>query len=234
MVMKPFLIFTVLLMMIPLSFAQKRDCFRQHLLEAIKLNKDAMVSYGKLSMGASDRIFRRLIRAERIGLIFALYLDRKAQIYVENGIPLFCEEFIPIELSLGQLTKFIPPEEDFQIVTWSYIKKKLETAIDEGNFEKIRDAASEGIRIFEKQPHFYCMLRHVFESIYRISHFAPLRIEASKEIGLPSPKKIILKLIRLHVRSLKASNQIDEWSAPLQSQGIPILCRELPRIMEFD
>ncbi len=229
--MKIWLFLSVFLIVTERSHAQKRDCFRQHLLEAIKINQEAKSFYGELSKKTSDRIFRRLIRAERIGLIFAAPFDRKAQLYHKQGIPLFCDEFIPIPPSFTPPIRLPPPKEDFSNINWSDFRSDLNKAVDQGDFLEIQRSAMRGIKALEHYPQFYCMLRHVFESIYRISQFAPQRIEASSKLGLSSPKKIILKLIKLHVRSIRSSYEIDQWSAPLQLEGIPVLCHELPSLL---
>lgn len=209
------------------------NCFSLHIKESIEINQKRKPIYSKLTDGQSDKIFNVLLSGEYLSLIPAKYYDFKSRLYQDQGVPLFCYEF----MSMHATPDFDPdnrviPQEEFLEFDWVNVKAKLDLAVKDKDFVLIKKISLKAIHDLDKFPHYYCMLRHIFESIYRFAYFLPLQIEASEKAGLKSPLDLTMEMIKLQILSLVTSNKIDHWSAPIQKSGIPILCSELPRLLE--
>ena len=210
------------------------NCFKQHILESISINTKRKQDYAKLTEGRSNRIFNTLIAFETVTLAPASYFDLLARPYQKKGIELFCHEF----MSMNQAPQFdstnrIKPTETFKPFDWKFYKERIEIALKHGNENELKAVLVQALEELKSMPHFYCMTRHLLESIYRFAHFMPIRIEEAQAKGLKSPKKIFSDVIKLHLLGLKESHKIDLLSQPIQMSGIPILCSEVPNLL-FD
>jgi hypothetical protein len=78
------------------------------------------------------------------------------------------------------------------------------------------------------------MLRHLLGSALRISNQAP-RYEAQARAARirASPGAISRTMLDLHLRMLGEAARLDRAAAPLQAEGIPILCQDVPPIPPF-
>lgn len=209
------------------------ECFGQHLRESIEINKQRKKFYSNLTNGESNRIFNFLIISERISLLPAYYFDKKSKVYHENGIPLFCDEFMPMNISEEFMPEeFLIPEDEFGKFELKKYTEKLNWAIRNKNSYLVKKVSLDAIRDLEKYPSYYCMTRHILESIFRFIYFLPMQEQKSLDQSLKSPKNLVYKVISLHNLALKSSMLIDKWSAPIQKMGIPILCSELPKLLD--
>jgi hypothetical protein len=75
------------------------------------------------------------------------------------------------------------------------------------------------------------MSRHLIESIYRFAHFIALREEEAKNVGASSPRDLMFDVMKVHLLGMMGSYEIDEWSGPIQEEGIPVLCSEIPDLL---
>ena len=82
-------------------------------------------------------------------------------------------------------------------------------------------------------PNFHCMLRHLLESILRISNLAPIHEQKAEAIGMLSTRALSLLLVRLHLLTLEFGVQLDRFAAPVQADGVPIICRDVPPIIDI-
>lgn len=208
-------------------------CFSDHLHESILINSLRSPLYHKLTNGRTDKIFKTLIRSERLSLFFARYFDFKARAYHKAGVPLFCDEFMPMNAtSEFEFERRIIPSEEFGYFDWQSYQIRLNKAVKLRDIESIKSISMEAIKSLNDFPSYYCMTRHMFESIYRFAYYAPIQEEASLIHGLKSSMSLSIKAIKLQLRSIDTSYKIDQWSAPIQKEGIPILCAELPRLLD--
>lgn len=209
------------------------ECFAHHVKESIVINSVRKPIYSYLTNGESDKIFNFLIGAERISLIPASYYDWRAKKYQENGVPLFCYEF----KSMNSTPDFDPdrrviPKETFEPFDWKSVERNLKLAVDRRSVIEVKRVTMKAIRDLEAYPSYYFMLRHMLESVYRFAYFLPMQEEAALAAGLKSPRDLTFGMIKLHLLSLVSSYQVDQWSAPIQKEGIPILCSELPTLLD--
>ena len=82
----------------------------------------------------------------------------------------------------------------------------------------------------EDYPNFHCMVRHLLESMLRISNLAPIHEREATELGLPPTRDLSWTLVRMHTLVLTEAVEVDGLAAPLQAEGLPIICRDVPPI----
>jgi hypothetical protein len=90
-------------------------------------------------------------------------------------------------------------------------------------------------------PRFFCMGRHLVESLVRIAALAPRYEETRIQRKVKSsPLPISRGLIESHLTLLATTGEavgqpgLDTWAAPLQAKGIPIICNDVPPIPDPD
>lgn len=211
------------------SNSYKAFCFKNHVKESIAINKDRKKLYSKLTDGKSDRVFGELIAYERLTLIPATFYDLKVLKYQKEGIDLFCKEFLPLNHSPMQdeaPRNF--PQETFSIINWKQIQRNTSLALDSGDVAEVKKVSLQALVELQSQPSYYCLTRHFIESIYRFAHFLPLRRAQAKAKGLKDPKNIIFSVMKTHTQGLRGSFAIDVKSRPIQENGIPMICAEMP------
>jgi len=219
------------LSLVPVSKASDNiGCFEKHIKQSITLNQKLRIRYAEETQNQSDKIFNQLIAAEKISLLVARKFDHDARAYQKNGIDLLCQEFKDLnDPSVIVSNQSQDPMKPFE---WKKHYRLIALAINSKDPSKIQKAALVALKEIETQPNYYCFLRHMFESIYRISYYIETREEQSKRALLKSPKNMLLKILNLHKKSLRFANHIDQLSAPIQENGIRILCNELPNLLE--
>lgn len=211
----------------------EKNCFSEHIRESIHINETRKPIYSSLTNGRSEGIFKLLLTSERFTLPVAKFYDWRAEDFQKNGVPLFCYEFMSMNATPAfNPQELVVPKEKFVSYDYRPVKQMLLAAIRAKDISEIKLVAYEAVAELEKTPEYHCMLRHMLESIYRFAYFLPKQIEAAESRGLKSPLGMSLEVMRLHALSLGTSNHIDEKSAPIQEDGIPILCSELPRLMD--
>ena len=82
----------------------------------------------------------------------------------------------------------------------------------------------------EMQKHYYCMLRHIIESIRRIAFLIPMHEQRAKELQIKAPTAYSFFLLKTHRWVLSESKKLDEAIVPIQQDGIPFLFQDLPHI----
>lgn len=206
---------------------------RRHLREAIALNRTRRPLYAHLSEGATRKYTARLIFFEKMALIPAWYFDWKGDWYQRRGVPFIKEDFVEMALT-PVFAPLYPAGMDYaaplKTVDLFFFKKTLKSNAKSCNFKQIVLICQQLLRELQKQPHLYCMLRHLVESIHRVAHLAPLHAERCEKLGLPLTVEHSRRLIRAHIWLLGAAKRMDEQVAVIQNKGIPFLYQDLPAI----
>lgn len=218
------------------AVSPKQECFREHLREAIAINKARRPLYARLSNYHSNEISDRLIAGEQLAK-FASYLfhnfDAQAERYQEKGINIVCDEFVSMSLTprfeaYGPMPH--PDLRQFRELDPYIIRRSLSRAIDDGYPQTVA-TAKHWINVIEKSDvRFNCMTRHLLESVGRIAKLAPGHIQKAKSMGLKSPQRLSDSMISSHLLMLPESVALDVLAAPIQAQGIQILCQDVPPI----
>lgn len=210
----------------------QKNCFTEHILESIHINKERKKHYSELTDGASDRIFNLLIGYEYLTLVPAKFFDLKAKPYQKKGMELFCHEFVSMDRAPSfDPNKKIFPSEKMANFSWRDYKEKISDAIKRDDIESASNLLISGMLELKDMPHYYCMTRHLLESIYRFAYFIPIREEEAYQLGIKSPRKMMKNVMKAHLLGLRDSIKIDKWSYPIQKNGIPLLCSELPNLL---
>ena len=216
--------------------APESRCMERHLREAAALNRERMPLYDSLSGGRSRGISRRLIWTERLALPVAWYIDWRAREFQRAGIPIVCDDFVPMAHTPAFRPRADdpPPLSGFVPADARRIRRTVERALDRDGFPAASEALSAELRALEGTPRFHCMLRHLLESGLRISNQAPRYAEAAEDQGgVRSPAELSRALLDLHLGMLGEAAKLDARAAPLQAEGIPILCQDVPPIPPF-
>lgn len=204
--------------------------FERHIREAIELNRRRAPLYAAASQGASRPISRGLVRAERVLLPFARWLDRRALRYDRAGTPILDDLFVSMstvpEFS-ARVPAYPPPRLSPDLRA---LRRSLRGRVSGIPDAEVTAALQREIDRLAAEPHYWCMLRHLLESLRRIAAFAPHHEAEARAAGLPSPLWIHRLLFRGHIAVLGAALRLDRRALPLQQRGIPILCRDLPPI----
>jgi hypothetical protein len=210
-------------------------CMETHLREAAALNRARMGAYSRLAEGRSRGLSRRLIWAERLAIPIAWYVDRRAEPFLRAGIPIVCDDFVPMSGTPPLTLSAADPlsAEPFLAADARRIARAVRTAMQEGGFPATSKTIRAELERLESAPIRHCMLRHLLESALRISHQAPLYAARARELGVADPGSLSRLMLDLHLAVLGEAARMDRRAAPLQAEGIPILYHDVPPIPPF-
>lgn len=215
--------------------AQESGCMARHLREAVRLNKERMPLYSELTGGRSRAISRRLIWAERFAMPAARYVDWRARKFQRLGIPVVCADFEPMERTpaFRPRTDDPPPLSAFAPADARRIARAVERAYRGGGFAGASAALEGEIEALSGVPAFHCMTRHLLESALRITNGAQGYAADADSRGVASPARLSRTLLSMHLSILGEAARLDRRAAPLQAEGIPIVCQDVPQIPPF-
>jgi len=208
-------------------------CFRTHMAEAIELNLDRMPLYADLTDGVSRPISASLILGELASLAVSDAVDGAARPYQAEGVCIVCDDFVSMETvpAFRETFEFDPlPISEFEPLDPARLVDLILDTYACGGFEGLSDALEAEIEELEAFPNFHCMVRHLLESILRMSNLAPLHDREATRLGLPSTRDLSWSLVRMHTLVFAAAVEVDATAAPLQAEGLPIICRDVPPI----
>ena len=184
-------------------------------------------------------ISNQLILSEALSLLLAPRLDRKARLFQEKGISLMCDEFESMELApVYRKNAPIPaplpdawrkedrPARYADEIRTAFHKTEQGTT----DFGVTLAAADKALGELSEIPAYFCMTRHLVESIARAAKLAPIHMERAQKLGLSSPESISRTYIQLQLIALEMALTLDGRAAQYQSRGIPIICQDVPPI----
>ncbi len=203
-------------------------CFGQHISDALTLNKERRPLYSQATDGQSEAISRRLIRSEELTLAFAKYFDLRAYHYESKGVPVLCDGFVSMSKTPAFVAVKTVPQSDFVITDPKAIKNRIVQAYLMGGFDGIVTAIDRELEPLNIEPAYDCMVRHILLSIRRFALQVNAHNVEAKDLNLPSTDSFTWALIKSHLLSLPSMTKLDRLAQPLQSQGIPILCNDVP------
>ncbi len=208
-------------------------CIRQHLKDAIKINKKRRPLYKALTDGKSKKLSNSLIFSEKLSLSYAFIFDLSAKKYQKRGIPLFCLDFIDMkEIADFQAGSEVPEYkyESLEKINTKEIIANIKKSLKKRSFKGVQDYMQLELKNFEEEKKYNCLAKHVLESIQRSAFLAPHYIQASEMIGMKSPKKLLENNIKIQAMSLKIFSRIDKKAAKFQEEGVSIICNDIPHI----
>lgn len=212
--------------------APSSRCMEIHLREAAHLNRERMPRYSALTGGRSRGISRRLIWTERLAIPVAWYVDWRARSFLRAGIRVTCDDFVPMAHTPAFRERMPdpPPLSAFVPSDPRRIRRTVGAAYRSGGFPAASIAIEREIGQLHARPAVHCMMRHLLESALRISNQATVYEAQARERGLRSPAGVSRLMLNLHLSTLGGAAELDRRAAPLQAEGIPIICQDVPPI----
>lgn len=205
--------------------------FTDHVKESIVINKERKIFYSELSDGKSDAAFRKLIFLERLMISQTFFYDLRASWYQRRGVPVLKDEFVPM-IALPEIDPDAPaPSEEIKNIPWKDYRKEIRSLILKRDRNALLAKSLEIIHEMEKQKDYWCLTRHLVESIYRVAWFLPERIKASQEKIIRSPENLLWGIMKYHLVGFPHFVKVDRLAAPVQKAGIPMICSELPDLL---
>ena len=205
----------------------------RHLKEAIDLNTERMPLYGKLTDGVSVKYSKRLIFYERLALSGAWIFDRVGDRLQGKGVPYMKAEFVEMALT-PKFSETYPAHIDYekslQQVDVRPFKKQIKEQTNKRDFNAVVHTCHHFLEGLNQQPHVYCMLRHLIESLGRIAFMIPVHQEKCASLNLKFPIRYSIFLLHTHRLMLNQAINFDEDIAQIQNKGIPFLYQDLPPI----
>ncbi len=211
-----------------------RACLSEHVLEAIALNKQRKPVYMQLSQGRSQSVSDAMLRMENWLLLTTPFADAWAVPFQAKGIPVLCEDFV--SMLLVPAFKAQNPEGpdslyNFQQPDIEIIKDRLLTLYKAKSYIDIAEYADWLVQRLDQAPRYNCLVKHMLESIHRIATLTPVHARNAQESGmLISPEPLSRAILKSHILLLDESAKIDALAAPLQAEGLPIVCQDVPSI----
>lgn len=229
--MRRFVPLLALLLAAPAA-AQETGCMERHLREALHLNRARAPLYAAETGGRSRPISRALIWSERAALPAARYLDWRAAEWQRAGIPVVCGDFEPMDRTPAFVVREPdpPPLSAFAPTDARGMRRSVARAYRTGGFPAAGAVLEAEVARLSAIPAFHCMTRHLLESALRVSNGAPRYEEEARARGLSSPAELSRTLLDLHLAALGEAARLDRRAAPLQAEGVPIVCRDVPPI----
>ncbi len=215
----------LLLSQVATASASTEYCLKEHLNEAIALNRLRRPLYAQMSDNKSVAISNWLIFSEKIARLFSGGLDRRTLPYQKAGIPIICNDLRSMNDAPAFSSIIKPLSYDFRKTNVREYRRKLKKLKD---FDQIVKVSEEFINEVKPEREMHCMVLHVAEAIERAARNAPGYIEQSKASGLKSTEKLSRKYISSLTGLLSGSEELDRWAAPVHKAGIPIICQDVP------
>lgn len=228
-----FLSFLVMASFSAQAEAAKHSCMTTHMKDAIKINRQRGVWYSELSEGKSEAVTNRLIGMERRLLLGSPAIDLWARPYQKAGVAIVCEDVIDMSRT-PQFRRQNPEgrvgKGSYRLVLVDVVHQKLKEKLKSEDFQGMAWLADQYVKQLEKQPRFNCLVRHMLESVRRTAILTPRHEAEALRKGLDSPKALSKLILKSHLDLLSESAVIDKIAAPLQADGIMIVCQDVPHI----
>lgn len=217
------------------ALSASHGCFSEHLREAIALNRERREHYATLTGGLSRGVSDLLIASEVLMLPVAAVFDARARWFQRAGIPIMCDDFMPMSDAAPLQTERGPRLQVSELVeTWDGSLQR-DIVLEAYNEEGFGGAAREleaALSVLATAPSFMCMTRHMLESALRAANLAPGYLEASRtrRMAWLGPDDLSRDFLWLQLQALPAAHTLDRLAAPLQADGVGIVCRDVPPI----
>lgn len=212
--------------------AAESGCFYRHFAEAIALNRARRPLYAALSGGRSLKVSDSLIAFEKASLLAARFGDRDARSFQQAGVPVLCDDFVSMDLvpAFRERAEAPAPLMSYHRPSSKRILREALAAYHQGSFAGLALQLERELAMLEEQPTYNCLMRHFLESARRSALLVPRYRQAASAAGLASPEGISRRFIETTLASTVFAEYIDQAAAPLQAQGLPIVCQDIPPV----
>lgn len=225
----------------------RAECFDEHIREAMQTNQARLRPYHLLSQGRTETLSKELIGMERDALLLAKWYMARTRHWRGAGVPLFCSEFLPMSragelvqepLTLRpELSTYRDPEwktfRDEVASTLQKMEDTLRSPVPEGMgilWWDLQNSIEEELGTLAREKRFNCMYRHMVESMLLVSQEAVGHAKQARTLSMESPESWSISLLKLHLQVLGRTVSLDRRAAPIQADGIPFLCSDVPHL----
>lgn len=212
-------------------YAQDR-CTVTHVREAIELNRERRELYRQDGNDDAARVMNKLIILEKLMLPFSASLDRATMRLQNAGVPMWCEDLVPMNTVPNYQTSVHAPSNHYRTFDKN-IRKELVKELRNFKYEQRYELykSIEGIIKTQLNDHNYnCLTRHFLEAAARSlqlsdKHYERAPIELKVDV-----LRALEKLLKQLALALGSASKIDDRAASIQARGVPVLCQEMPPI----
>ena len=211
------------------------QCLSQHLAEAMAINQARQPLYGRLSLGASVGVSDLLILSESLALPAARVMERWARPLVRAGVDIFCDVVVSMD-GTPSFPQSIdkPSEKEIRAFnswsgagTWWILMAHALL----GNDSSLLETLEMQMKRLESSNRFYCMQRHLLESVARAVTLAPEHRRESKRQGHSLLGHFLVRFNLVNqVMLIPFGLWLDHKAFEVQKEGIPIICADVPAI----
>ncbi|MBI2518787.1 MAG: hypothetical protein HYV97_00135 [Bdellovibrio sp.] len=211
----------------------------KHLLEAIHLNQARKKLYQQYFGTKAAKVFAKVMFYEHVMLPFARILDWQAKPFLCAGVEILKNDLVSIGMTpnfSGQRIipgRFERPDDREDVKNLRvHLQQSLEAdqANNDIHFTKTLKLLSLKIKELNAAPHVNCLERHFLESTgFALTHAATYHVK-SLALGLKSTLPLSIKFAKVHLQALSIMARLDRKAYPLQKEGIPIFCQDVPPI----
>jgi hypothetical protein len=222
---------SLILLMITLSHNAYSNCLTKHLDEAIEINHHRKVAYSLLSQNRSIPVSDALIQMENKMRKQLKFADFYASHWRQMGIGLLCDEVVEMNLipSFQSTYKDTSPIKSLSITPTQW-QKTIRNFVSKNDFHGLENWSHQLVLDLKAEPRTHCLTRHFVESIRRAAGLAPIHDRKAQELNISSTKWVSRQFILKQSELLIESQRIDQMAYPLQLQGLPIICQDVPYI----
>jgi hypothetical protein len=208
----------------------------EHLRDAIALNTERRPLYSEATEGRSEAVSDALLGHETRLLKAAKVLDQLAEpLRVAGQLEVVCEGVVSMTGAAEFTPSVTPPSEDFALFNGAAAARWARKLHDEGDHAGVASAMDELLEGLEESPSYNCMARHMVESVRRAASRAPGQLHQARLLDFSRPRTrrleaVINALVGFQIDALEEVALIDEPAAPLQAEGVPMVCGDVPTI----
>lgn len=221
---------------LPAKAFEPGQCVSRHIGDAISINTERKKLYKTHFGKQASSLISRLIWLEKVMLVPAYLLDKKARPYHAYGI-LFCQDLVSMSMvpAFSAQRVFMPNNETVLSkqaikVMIKSIKGLLRKDVEDAHFSFTNSYLKQQIAILSSWPHSNCLARHFLESMLQVLGNAYAHNEKAKELSLPPSLPLSRKFVLDHLLGLPFMARLDRQAFELQKRGIPIFCQDIPPI----
>ncbi len=206
---------------------------KKHLTDATKLNRERAFLYARESKGTSLPLSYELIAMENLAVFVTYHMDKKAKIYMENGIGLFNDDLVDMKLTPNYQPTFQDNNSPKNRVSLNIknIKAKWKRDLKDGH---LNDIYMDAVILLEhgelKELNQNCLTRHFVESIARSLLNHEGHREKAKLMGLEDPQPLLLSFLKTQIATLSWAYSLDKRAYAIQTKNIPLFCQDVPAI----
>lgn len=209
-------------------------CFRDHVRAGEELNSSRFETYSQWSKGASEKVSNRLLLLEREMLVGSYTIgdyDAAAAQWESAGVRVTCEAFVSLA-TVPPIRKAFADGAPAKLEAASSFRAaaRLKTFLRKKDLAGFLAESKKLLAQLGREKRGNCLTRHFVESMARIASLVKSQAARAEAAGHSSPEDLSWRMIRGHYVLLPQVVEIDETAAPLNLQGLPILCGDVPAV----